>query len=325
MYSREPHSIERSAGISVDPERYDEIDRQNRSSFYLNESHTLRVVTSVSGQETKRHLSERFAGNMSEAWGRKDLPDDERIGQARENVDRFVRQLGVDPSNVWILTPQRDYTVPLRVLDVDEYTHDSSSAQPLPERADMLVTSRPETVLAVRPADCPVIVGYGFTKEGERLTTMTHIAHGGAAAGFVEQSYERTLAFGIEPESLRYYVTAGAQAENFPYVSSSHPLDGTIGLERLFVNIKNVVDESGKRYEYRIDTPNFVYRELLRLGVDPYQIFMDTSDTARPDSHYSSHGRAARSLQAWYEAGSPEDGNYEIGQRDIVLARQEER
>ena len=149
---------------------------------------------------------------------------------------------------------------------------------------------------------------------------LAHIAHEGARSHFVDQFIQNTKELGIIPESLRVYITPGAQAENYNYTKKVNPLDGTVGLEKLYVNIHEVEKDGETEFAYQIDTPFFVYEELKRLGLDTYQLFLDTSDTAAPNSQYASHGRSARSEREWKANGSNEDEDYEIGKRDLIIS-----
>ena len=318
-------------GYVPDPLRYEKIEAANGESFLFNEPEAFTVITSIGGQETRLHphLKARdgssivFAGNMSEMWGQKSLPDDERIADARLNVDTFLRSPGieVDPANVHILLPQRGYDIPLKLIDIDELpvNPDKVTAEAIEERGDMLVTKNPNIVLGVRPADCPVLLGYGINAEGERENFLAHIASGGAAAGFVAQFADRLKERNIDPESVRISITPGAHAENYPFKSLNNPLEGKEGLEKLFVNIHEIVEDGEKKLEYGIDTPFFVYDELIRLGFDPYQLMLDTSDTGSFDTEYSSNGRSERSRRAWVAKGSPEDEDHEVGKRDLII------
>jgi len=320
-----PLSAENNHDTALDPERYRKIEALNKDSFYLNEPQVFRVVTSIAGRETRLNPVDTYAGNMSEAWGRKYLPDHERIENARDNIDAFLRQDGieVDPANVRILFPQRQYNISLKVIDIDSYPVDptDTAARSAEERGDMLVTKNPNIILAVRPADCPVILAYGINEQGERVDMLAHIAHEGARAHFVDQFMQNTKALEIIPESLRVYITPGAQAENYNYTKDVNPLDNTEGLEKLYVNIHKTQKDNGETvFAYQIDTPNFVYEELRRLGLDTYQLFLDTSDTAAPNSQYASHGRSARSQREWEANGSHYNQDYEINKRDLIVA-----
>ena len=326
-----PQSVETAPRNVPDPNRYNKIEKQNEESFFFNEPLMMTVVTSISGRETRLHPHPKtrdggsisYAGNMSEMWGNKDLSDDERVADARQNVDNFVRQPGIDkdPANVRILLPQRSYGIPLQVIDIDSLPVDpeNKAAKSIEDRGDMLVTRNPEIILGVRPADCPVMFMTGFDEEGKAVYGLAHIAYDGARAGFVAQAVEQFLAQGVPLESMRINITAGGQAENFLYVGDNDPLEGTTGLEDLYVNLRNVVEDGKNKIAFGIDTPNFVYKELLRAGLSPYQLNLDTSDTASLVSQYSSHGRAERSRRAWVANGSNPAEDYELGKRDLIL------
>ena len=299
--------------------RYDQIEAANSKSwFWSDQPRKLEVVASVasSGPSRERGLARiALAGNMSEKYGDPSIPQEQWPMIANANVNAFHTSLGLDPRHTKILRPQRSYGIPLQPVNVDDISNDPSNTNalwlPQENAGDFLYTYDPNTVLGVRPADCPVIMASGETSRG-RILTLTHIASLGAEAGFVKQMFEKFEDLEIDKGTLQVYVTPGAQAENYPYEKAQNPMRE--GLEKLFVNIRPVQIKDRKTgeeidgYKFNIDTPNFVYNELLRLGLSNEQVFVDTSDTARADSGYSSHGRAIRSTT-------------EVNSRDLIIAR----
>lgn len=286
------------------PERYEKIERNNDMSWYFTEERQFEAYMSVgtvkpSARKFGEHaLRQTLAGNMSPIYG----PEDEAL----DNMSRFHEELGLDPAKTRILLPQRQYDIPLQMLNVDNDPAISDGEHPaiLSERADFLYTYDSEIALAARPADCPIVLATAETPKGNILM-LTHLAWQGAANGFVGQMFEHYETLGVRKDSLRIYVTPGGQAESFPYRSDHNPYEKYPDTHGLFANVTKVDD----KYSYAIDTPNFVYNELLKYGVLPEQIYANTSDTSRADSGYSSHGRASRSNGA------------ETNIRDIIIAK----
>jgi hypothetical protein len=102
-------------------------------------------------------------------------------------------------------------------------------------------------------------------------------------------------ALGVDLSTAKVYVTPGGHAETFPFEDSDqNPNDKYPDATGLFEMTRYHMKGDAKVYDFQIDTPNFVYTGLLGMGLDPHQIFVDTSDTTAPESGYSSHSRASR-------------------------------
>jgi len=286
------------------PERYEKIEHYNETSWYFTEERTFEAYMSVgtvkpSVRKFGEHALRRtLAGNMSPIYG----PEEE----AFDNMSRFHEELGLDQTKTRILLPQRQYDIPLQMLNVDKDPAISDGVHPaiLSERADFLYTYDNEIALAARPADCPIVLATADTPKGNILM-LTHLAWQGAANGFIGQMFEHYEELSVDKTSLRLYVTPGGQAESFPYKSDQNPYEKYPDTHGLFVDVTLIDD----KYSYSIDTPNFVYNELLKNGLTPEQIYANTSNTSRADSGYSSHGRAMRS------------GGEETNIRDIIIAK----
>lgn len=315
------------------PERYKEIDAANKESFYVNNPRrTLDVFQSVQSIGDERidlskltdeeleaaPIARRMiaGGNMSALgpYGPVEFETDaQRIKDAQDNMKAFFESINVPQESAFILNPERDYTTPLTVVDVDAQSLEGHEERPLrlDTSGDFIFTRDPNKILTVRPADCPVMIASADTPEG-KIYMLVHYAWKGAANGYVEQTARVFDTLGVDRGSLEIYLTAGGQAESFPY--SDYDQDPTTeypGTEGLFLNREEYINEAGeKKWKFSIDTPRFVYDEVIhQFGVDPKQVFCDTSDTSALDSGYSSHGRSSRLR-----------GQGESNTRDIVIA-----
>jgi len=289
--------------------RYKAIEEANSRSFYLTDpNRSFDAYQSVHSYGTARDtfdaadVAKRViaGGNMSTVgtYGPSELSKDERIQDASDNMSAFFESLNLPETSIYVLNPERDYTTPLTVVDVDAQHTDEHTSWPvrLDNSGDFLYTRDPNKVLAVRPADCPVMIASANTPEG-KIFMMVHYAWKGAAHHYVEQTAHIFESLHIEKDSLEIYLTPGGQAESFPYVDySQNPLEEFPGTEGLFVNVSNRIKEDGtKVWDFDIDTPKFVYDQLLtQLDINPAQVFCDTSDTSALNSGYSSHGRSIR-------------------------------
>lgn len=311
------------------PERYQAIEVANRKSFYLNNPHrsfdAYQSIHSI-GDE-RQYLSKEdvvatqvarriiAGGNMSTVgpYGPVELTNEARIEDAKVNMREFIKSVGVPETSVYVLNPERDYSTPLTVVDVDKQDTTERTDWPLrlDTSGDFLFTRDSNKVLAVRPADCPVMIATADTPEG-KIYMMVHYAWKGAANGYVKQTADVFNKLGVDRSSLEIYLTPGGQAESFPY--ANYPQNPRIeypGTDNLFFQPKSHTDNEGKEvWDFGIDTPKFVYDEVIkRFGVEPSQVFCDTSDTSAMNSGYSSHGRSSR-LKDQGESNT----------RDLVLA-----
>lgn len=300
--------------------RYEAINKANQESFYMtNPRRTLDVYQSVHSfgeprSETSLAAQRVIAGgNMSPlgAYGPAEITEEERKIDAQENMDALFESLAIPKTSVYSLNPERDYSTPLTLVNIDAQETNDATEWPkrLDTSGDFIYTRDPNKVLAVRPADCPVMIATGNTPEG-KIYTMVHYAWKGAAHGYVAQTAEAFKMLGVDKGSLEIYISAGGHAESYPYTNyPQNPLEQYPGTEGLFTNVTSRINEDGTEvWDFAIDTPKFVYDQVLsQLEVNPTQVFSDTSDTSALESGYSSHSRSAR-LE-------------ERGNRDLVVAK----
>lgn len=299
------------------PERYEQISRSNEQSWYINDAERpFSVATSVHSvgearQESvdpavkaARHI---LGGNMSALrredgtipYGPGHLDDKGRFEDAIQNMNAFFKDAEVNPANVRLLFPGRDYTKPLTILNVDEdpAQYDGHNPARLETEADFIYSYNPEIVLGVRPADCPIVIFSGETPEG-RIGGMVHFAWRGAASGQYGDMERALDQLRVDRSTMKTYIAPGGQAETFRYDNGYKP-DGKnnpVPVEGfLYRDLKAFWGPGGeKQYTFGLDTPNDVYHALIDMGLEPTQIFSDVSDTTALDSGYSSHSRAAR-------------------------------
>lgn len=284
--------------------RYDLIDDANAHSFWMSEDHGFETYLSVQSigpsRQTPEQLAARniLAGNMSSlgTYGPNELTREERILDARKNMQRFFEQHAINQDNVRILNPERDYTTPLTVVNVDADPSVPNGMEPirLTESGDFIYSYDPETVLAVRPADCPVIIATADTPKG-KIHMMIHYAWTGVAVGYVEQTAKIFEEIGVDKKSLRMYISPGGHAESFKY--EGYPDDPRLqypGNDLMFLDVEETTEANGSPgWSFKIDTTYALYQDVLnKIGIDPYQVFCDTSDTASLESGYSSNTRA---------------------------------
>lgn len=309
--------------------RYDQIDELNRRSFWLHEPHfeTRFSLHDTGGDPgnpfdiARLQARKVLAGNMSPVlngkYGPVDLSPEERIVDAETNLDAFIIQQGVNPADVRILYPERDYSTPLTFVNVDDQEIPSDNDGPfrLTTSGDFLYTRNPNIVLAARPADCPIIIGTVHDAEGE-LHFLLHLAWMGAASDYISQAKDWFNERGVDPATFRLYITPGGHAETFLYEGwDQNPLELFPSKEGLFVNPRLAPhSKTGEmKWAFEIDTPLFVYNSGIKeFGIDPYQVFLDTSDTSALNSGYSSN---TRSIRFERELNAPIANT-----RDIVLA-----
>lgn len=315
--------MERSKAQAFE-QRYDRIDDLNGASFYMNDAlRPFDVVMSVhSGGQPRQKIEKKsmtdeeieainvrnsaarfiLGGNMSTVvlsdgkvpYGPSDLDDEGRLADARTNMNRYFESIGVDPAQVRVLNPERDYSTPLTVVNADDDPGEYDGVQPvrLEKSGDFVYTYNPEMVLAVRPADCPIAVFSSETANG-RLYGMIHFAWRGPASGQFEDMAREFDRLGIDNKLLKVYITPGGHAEDYKFSkyvpdgkNNPKPVEG-----HLFTNVHT--DDEGK-YAFDIDTPYAVYEAFIDLGLKPEQLFLDTTDTNSLESGYGSHSRAMR-------------------------------
>lgn len=305
--------------------RYKVIESLNEKSFYMTNPHRSFDVfmsahntggyreeytpaTAAKRLIRQEHL---LSGNVSDlgTYGPSDMTPEERAADGKANMARFFEQIGIPKENVYVLNPERDYDTPLTIVNADEQKITEETVWPvrLDQTGDFVYTRNPNKVLAGRPADCPILFASADTPEG-RIYILVHYAWKGAAHHYVAQTADAFDVLGVDRTSLEIYLTPGAQAENFPFTHYPRdPREEYPNTEGLFVNVQENGDET---WNFDIDTPHFVYSQVIeQLGIDPKQVFCDTSDTASLESGYSSHGRSMRLKE-----------HGENNTRDIVVA-----
>ncbi len=326
-------STSSEATPTLDPKRYEKIERANHSSWYFTQHNRPfeafqsfasvgepRVDTSTlpQGEHPEAAAAQRViaAGNMSPLgpYGPVEMTEERRIEDAKDNMAQLFASLSVSPESVHMLFPERDYTTPLTVINIDEEPVDENTTYPrrVTTSGDFIYTRNPNNLLAARPADCPIMFASANTPEGQ-IYMLVHYAWQGAANHYVEQTAVALDTLGVDMASMKIYLTPGGQAESYPY--TNYPEDPRVKFpdtEGLFVNVAEKTAEDGSKvWDFAIDTPKFVYDQIIeKLGVDPTQVFCDTSDTSALNSGYSSHGRSRRLAHQG-----------ESNTRDIVIMR----
>jgi len=308
--------------------RYGAIDEANEKSFYMNDvNRPFEVNMSVHSAGPARQKVEKstmsddeikyvnmqnkaarhvLGGNMSTVvqadgkvpYGPKELDDRGRYDNAVANMNRYFENLDIDPATVRVLNPERDYSTPLTVVnvDADEGVYNGVEPVKLKESGDFIYTYNPDIVLAVRPADCPIAVFSSETPKG-RMYGMIHFAWRGPASGQFDDMKKEFEALGVDYSSLDVYITPGGHAETYQF--TNYAADGKnnpIPVEgHLFIKPEEQIQEDKSvRYSFGIDTPNAVYEAFRDLGLEDEHIFVDTSDTTALNSGFGSHGRAMR-------------------------------
>lgn len=320
------------------PERYKKIEQANMHSWYLTSpNRTFEAFQSVESvgdpridltalTEEERASARVIAeiaslervtagGNMSPIgpYGPVEMAEEDRIIDAKNNMTKLFESLSISAESVNMLFPERDYTTPLTVIDIDTQPVEENTTYPrrVSTSGDFIYTRDPNKILAARPADCPIMFASADTPQG-KLYMLVHYAWRGAANHYVEQTAVAFEALGVEKDSLQIYLTPGGQAESFSYQNyTKDPRVEYPGTEGLFVNVTEKTKDGSTVWDFNIDTPKFVYDQVIeKIGVDPVQVFCDTSDTSALNSGYSSHGRSSRLA-----------GQSESNTRDIVIMR----
>jgi len=273
----------------------------NANSWYTanNEENPL-VAVSVCRSGPSR---ENLAGNMGKGYGDPNRNKEDWPKDADRNVNNFLKSLNISPSDIITMYPQDVSDQDLIAIDVDAVSMDIDHVSCLDDRGDFIFTRNPEIVLGVKPADCSSIICFGETDQGPILS-LTHISKNGAIAGYVDQMFHHLEILGVKKKSLKIYFVGGAYKENRPYTSKDNPRN-TPNYENL---LKDISQDSDGLYHYNIDLPGFIRWRFKKNKISDNNIFEDTSDTARPDSGYSSHSRAVMS------------GGSEPESRDLVVA-----
>lgn len=326
-----------TSGFEPQSDRYKRIEELNHESFLMHEESPFVVVQSLHSVGAPRDiLTEAYnkdmpsdviaqakaigrhivVGNVSplNGYGPKEMSPEEKVADAQSNIREFLMNNNVDPANVRMLRPERDYTTPLTAVDVDQESLQPDDTGLLrPDMAgDFLYTYNQENVLAARPADCPIVFLSAGTPRGE-VTVLLHLAWQGVAHGYISQAKQQLDHLGVDWSSLRGQITPGGQGETFKFnnFSKYNPHEQFPDSVTMFTDLETKQSEDGTTtYDFGVDLAAEVYEKLLETwGVDSYQLFLDTSDTTSPSAGYSSHSRSFK--------------NYEVGgenSRDLVMA-----
>jgi len=315
------------------PERYKKIDELNKQSFLMTEGSSLQVIQSLHSIGAPRDvLSEKIEntddprvagalkekrvlvnGNMSplNGYGPSELSPEQRIEDAKQNLHTFLRHQDIDPADVRMLRPERDYTTPLSVVNLDDtpLAPDDTGILRPDKAGDLIYTYNPNIVLAARPADCPIAYVEAQTPKGT-ITVLLHLAWMGVAHGYIQQAKKELDNLEIDWTTAQVQITAGGHAETYTFegFDKFNPVEEFPESVSMFVNVEET--EEGK-YNFGIDVAAEVYDQIINTwDVTEHNVFADTTDTTAPESGYSSHSRSFKDYEV--------DGD---NTRDLFLAR----
>lgn len=257
-----------------------------------------------------------LAGNMSPAYNQlgEDLNPDEKKQRAGENVEKFLESAGLKPENAFIMLPQQKWPEELGAVEVDAVFTPGQESQPVvgKDRADLLITRNEETILACRPADCPVVTIQGIdTQSNEPVLALLHVGWQGLNAGYFEKGIKHLVEQeSVDLASMRLQMSGAGYAENFLYTNKEDPYDDESRdgenpkrfthpeREHLFVNREEKKDAEGNvSYAFAMDMPGFIRHQAEKLGLKPEQLYEEGSDTSQEDSGYSSHRRDGKYVE----------------------------
>ncbi len=310
--------IDSETGFEIQPERYEKIEAANRNSFFMNEAPNLRVIQSLHSAGPSRELFGRvgeaselldqagrrarviLAGNLSpiSAYGPSHLSPEERVDDAKANLGNFFEQNEISRERIRVLLPERDYTTPLSVVNLDQAELDRDDANLLrpTQRGDFMYTYDRTLALLARPADCPIELVTAMTPKGE-VTALVHLAWLGVTRDYIDQAKIVFDGLGVDWDTVRVQVTPGGHSETFRFTNADRygdPRKTFPGYKSMFKGVKKSVAEDGRAvYDFGIDLAAEVYyRTIESWGIDPYQIYLNTTDTTAPHVGHSSNSRA---------------------------------
>lgn len=318
--------------------RYAEIDARNQESFLMTEGSSLQVLQSLHSAGAPRDiLSEKhsdsfddqtlkaakklsrvvLAGNMSPLnnYGPSHLSPEERIEDAKDNIASFLERHDVSAESVRILRPERDYTTPLSVINLDDapMTPDDTGLFRPDQAGDMIYTYNRDIIMAARPADCPIVFVTAETPKGE-ITALLHLAWAGVAHGYVQQAKKQLDTLGIDWPSARAQITPGGHGDTYTFENFTkyNPAEEFPEAAGMFVDLEKTTGKEGEdAYNFGIDVAAEVYEQIIgSWEMGQRNVFADTSNTTAPESGYSSHSRTFKNYDV--------DGD---NTRDLVLAR----
>src|SRR5690606_32593919 len=95
--------------------------------------------------------------------------EEERMSNAKDNMAKLFESLSISAESVNMLFPERDYTTPLTVIDIDGQPVEENTTFPrrVSTSGDFIYTRDPNKILAARPADCPIMFASADTPEGK--------------------------------------------------------------------------------------------------------------------------------------------------------------
>lgn len=313
---------------NLQPDLYKRIDQLNKQSFLMTEGSSLQVIQSLHSiglprdvltselkstddpQAAEKLKEKRVVvnGNMSplNGYGPSELSPEQRIEDAKKNLHTFLYRQEIDPADVRMLRPERDYTTPLTVVNLDDtpLAPDDTGILRPDKEGDMMYTYNHEIILAARPADCPIVYIEAETLNG-RVTVLLHLAWMGVAAGYVPQAKIELDTLGIDWSTARVQITAGGHAETYIFedFDKFNPETEFPEAATMFVGVQEYVSETKRNkgktvYRFGIDVAAEVYRQTLASwDIDEYSVFADTTDTTAPESGYSSHSRSFKEYE----------------------------
>ncbi len=303
------------------PNRVEVIEALNANSWLMQGESGPEVSTSVTSVGPPRNAetgepTDRtdLAGNLSPNYGSTHLSSEDKAVVANENVNKFIESLGYEPKDVVIMRPGQDEkTEQLKCLSVNDpsIVRDNTLATWIPEQSDMIYTRNPNTLLAVRAADCIVVTIEADTPDG-KIMTQAHTTWRQAKAGYMQQMLEHCKSLNMNLTTAKFYVAAGVAPENFPFTfrDGINP-DPDGELKDLFTSLKQSQEDGSPVYTANIDMPLYFRKVMKDAGIEDWQIYQDMSDAAALESGYSSHSRAV------LLAGTPRP---ELESRHMILA-----
>lgn len=328
-------------GFEIQSDRVEKINTANAHSFLVSNEEagvSHRVVQSLHSIGADRKLlSPKYAqefdkdlvkaaaiigrrevvGNVSplNGYGPKTYNPESRIADAKENIHNFLHEMDVDPADVRMLRPERNYETPLSVVNLDEIDFELDGTglkRPVEEgTGDFIYTYNPDIVLAARPADCPIVFVNAETPKGP-VKVLLHLAWKGVGNGYVDQASEALKALNVDWDTARIQVTPGGHATSFKFEGYEvNPQEIYPAAETMFEDVREDGEKNGNpTYSFAVDLTPEVYEQITnKWPIDPYQIFVDTTDTTASNVGYSSH---SRSYQGFEGVGSENS-------RDLVM------
>lgn len=323
------YEFDQEAAFEPQTEKYRSIDEANAKSFLVNETSNLQVIGSLHSvgasreilsskhngdysddviEEAKRVGRRILVGNVSpkgapNVYGPSSMNNEERIQNADENIHRFFDSHNINEANVRMLRPERDYKTPLSLVDLDqEVLGLDELGIACPDKAgDFMYTRNPDIVLAARPADCPISFVTAETPDGP-VAVLLHLATLGVAHGYIEQAKVALDELGVDWGSVRVQITPGAHADTYKFTESATNPREKFPDQKDMYDVRDSIDAKGeiilgeddqKLYDYEVELAAYVYEHVIDTwGIDPYQVFADTTNTPSATSGTSSHSRA---------------------------------